>query len=161
MRKGLFAVLALALGLGACSDDPSGPDQSLVGSYTVTQTGSATASGLGTLFSVACTGTLDITSQNGGNFSAQMSLDESGTCPGADTSFSGTISGNQVTILADPAESVGEIPPECTVINLDENLSGTFDGNRIEVDAEGSADCQTEIGVVRIQVQLDLIAIRV
>lgn len=156
---------ALLVLLAACDDDPSGPSHpNLRGTYTTSWTYVFDAGEFGS-FMVSCPGTLNIAQQSEEEFSGSYTT--TATSDEECEASSGTIEGEIRTdgglnFIIDAPGEVDELEAltGCEVISADNQLNGTFANNVISASADAVLDCPTEFGVLRIALELELLANR-
>lgn len=167
LSRSLTATFAVgALLLAGCDSDPTGTDAypDVRGTYDTEQTATISSAGLGT-FTFECEGSLTIDEQTNGNFSGTLVTAATSGCGGESltSDFAGEIDANGNLVLGDASlDSTEEVAADagCTIVSLDAPEGG-FSAGVITASGGVTADCQTQVGEVRISIDLDFIARRV
>lgn len=163
LRAALGSILlVLPLACGSDGDGPMDPgngDTDIRGSYTAIHEFTLSIGTIGDSFE--CPGTLTIMTLNNGQFTGQISVEETSDegCEAESAPFSGTVSGSGtvvVPVTQEDVEALSAIFAElgCVIVRSDEAFTGTFNGNVITVSFSADLDCE-DVGDVTFTYRIE------
>ena len=144
-KRRLLWICALTTALG-CSDRITAPEYpDVLGDFGGVWTYQIFTPAAGSLTLIFCTGGMQITEQDGPDFSGRYSQDAQGNCTGVTGDVSGQIERNgaaQLTIRSD-SDSDFEDTTGCTITERDDGYAGSLAADSLSVAFSLTTDCPT------------------